>query len=319
MAEDRSGVNMNDELINQQYNYACSQYERGDYKAAIETIRRVLSAAPDFAVAHALLALCLLHDKRAAAAEHEIRLALQLDPEDYFNHYVLGRLWIYRHQPAKALASLDQAISLNPAVAAPYLAKAELYVIDNMYESAEREIQSALSLEPESLLVRTWQARIALQQGKLNQALSFVDEVLREEPQNVSALCIKGHILLRAGDVEDARQHAIWALQVDASEEQALQLLVAIKAKSNLFLGLWWRYAVAVSSKPLQWQLLVLVGMYVIYRFGVMILADLGQPGIAVGLQMFWLAFVIYTWVSPAIFQKMMKAELEPFELSRKY
>lgn len=310
---------MDSSLVDQHYEYATQQYDRGDYKGAIESIRVVLSRMPEFSRAHALLALCLLQEKRIAAAEHEASLALQLDPQDAGNHYVQALLWVFRDRPGKALKCLDEAISLDPESAAAYLVKVRIYLDENMLDKAELALQQARSLEPDSLQAKIWQARLYIARGDLGKALPVIDDVLREEPQSVSALCCKGMILLRQGEVEDARQHAIWALQVDAGNDEALHLLVSTKARQNFLIGLWWRYAVMLSSRPLQFQVLLLVGLFVLYRFGTMAAGDLGHTRLQSTMGMLWLAFVVYTWVSPVIFQRMLDAELKSVELSRDY
>ncbi len=60
-------------------------------------------------------------------------------------------------------------------------------------------------------------------------------------------------------------------------------------------------------------------GVYLLYRMGVLVLSDLGHPNAAGLLMVVWLAFCVYTWVGPALFQKQLARELEPATLHSKY
>jgi hypothetical protein len=55
--------------------------------------------------------------------------------------------------------------------------------------------------------------------------------------------------------------------------------------------------------------------MYLAYRLGELAATDLGQTGISVALSTVWLAFVAYSWVAPAIFQRMIRRELASVQL----
>lgn len=66
-------------------------------------------------------------------------------------------------------------------------------------------------------------------------------------------------------------------------------------------------------------RVVMLLGIYLGYRVGVLVAGDLGHTTLQVLLTLTWLGFCIYTWVGPALFQKQLKRELEPATLHSKY
>ena len=126
-----------------------------------------------------------------------------------------------------------------------------------------------------------------------------------------------GNVLLRRGKVEEAREHAVWALRNDPADRGALRLMAAIKARQNPFLGLWWRYSTWMGSLGDGRAIVVLLGAYVAYRVLTITVADRGNAGLANLVSALWLAFVAYTWFGPAMFRRSLERELESVKLER--
>jgi hypothetical protein len=127
-----------------------------------------------------------------------------------------------------------------------------------------------------------------------------------------------GEVLLALGDVEGARDHAVSVLRRDAGSSQALHLLTAVKARRSPLLGLWWRF-VTYLSRFGRGTVLVLIGMYVAFRFAVIGLEEAGLPGAAQLAQYAWLAFAFYTWTAPTFFRRALEKELATVRLSRDF
>jgi len=94
-------------------------------------------------------------------------------------------------------------------------------------------------------------------------------------------------------------------------------LLSAIKARSNPLLGLWWRYQVFVGEPGSPRALTLLLGMFIAVRLAAIIADAHGAPGVSASFTYLWLAFCIYTWVAPSLFQKQIDKELEPVTLRK--
>ena len=128
-----------------------------------------------------------------------------------------------------------------------------------------------------------------------------------------------GHVQLRRGRVEEAREHAVWALRGDPRDRTALLLLAAVKTRGNPFLGLWWRFSTWMGSLGDGRAILVLLAGYAAYRIAVISLDEADQKGLASLISLLWLAFAAYTWVGPAIFQRAVRRELAEVRLDKSF
>jgi hypothetical protein len=65
--------------------------------------------------------------------------------------------------------------------------------------------------------------------------------------------------------------------------------------------------------------ILVLLGAFAIYRAALLAAKDAGLDDLSGPIQLGWVALCIYTWVSPALFQRSLEKELEAVELDEDY
>jgi adenylate cyclase len=120
--------------------------------------RNALATDPDYAQAHAALAIALTyalvsgwHDEPDAATDHAFdhgRSAVALDARDPFAHFALGAASLENRKFELALAENEEAVRLNPSYAA---AHANLGFINNYLnraETARQSVQKALRLSP---------------------------------------------------------------------------------------------------------------------------------------------------------------------------
>jgi hypothetical protein len=61
------------------------------------------------------------------------------------------------------------------------------------------------------------------------------------------------------------------------------------------------------------------VGAYVVYRVATTLLRGMDMNDIASVVNWAWLAVVIYTWVGPVFFQRMLSKELEKVKLEKTF
>ena len=118
---------------------------------------------------------------------------------------------------------------------------------------------------------------------------------------------------------DEARDHAIWALQKNPSDSRALHLLVSIKTRRSLVLGLWWRYSVWMGSLGEGRSVLVLLLAFVLYRFGVITAEVYGEKDVGELITLFWYCVVAYTWFGPALFYRSLKKELQSVRLDQDF
>ncbi|MCD7083044.1 hypothetical protein LRQ11_31510, partial [Pseudomonas sp. MAFF 311095] len=152
-----------------------------------------------------------------------------------------------------------------------------------------------------------------------DQAYQFARQALQADPANAAAVVVLGHLLLREGDINGARDHAIWALQENATNVAALHLLTAVKARSNVFLGTWWRFNSWMNERSATRAIILLLCMFVVYRVVVITLTDQGYPQVAEMVNWLWLAFAAYTFAAPQIFRRLLDKELVQVKLSKEF
>ena len=301
--------------ISQQLEQAQRQIEFGQIDGAIHSLKHVLSIDPDFAEAHAYLALCLLEKKRLHAAVSEAGMALALDAELELAHYVMAHVLIAKRDFKQAESHVTLLLESNPNHPHYYLLQADLYLLTHRKNQILPLLEKALTLAPESTKVLAELSQYYASTGDLDKAQHYAQASLKIEASNVDGLIAMGEVLLRQGNIEEAREHAIWALRQAPDNRQALTLMAGIKARKNPVLGLWWRYNTWMSNVGSTRSILILLCAYIIYRLAAMIAGDVGREGLSSIINIVWLGIVIYTFIGPAMFEKSLKKELADVRL----
>jgi len=180
-------------------------------------------------------------------------------------------------------------------------------------------LEKALELKPEEPETLALLSRDFLVRGDLVQAGRRAHEALTIAPEDHSALVAMGHVLLKQGKIDEAHDHAVWALRQGPTDPDALGLLAAVKAKSSLLMGLWWRYATWMQELGSTKSILVLLFAFILYRIAALMALDFDRPGLAAGVQVAWLALVVYSLVAPQVFSRLVKKELQTVELDKNF
>jgi len=163
------------------------------------------------------------------------------------------------------------------------------------------------------------EVRQAGEHTKADEAERRARLALELRPENHDALVLMGHVLVHRDRLDEAREHAVWALQQNPASRSALRLIVTIKTRRSLLLGLWWRYSAWMGSIGDGRAIVVLLAAFVAYRFGV-ITADInGKGDLRDLIEVFWLGIVAYTWFGPALFTHSLKKELETVRMDRNF
>ncbi|HZI02982.1 MAG TPA: tetratricopeptide repeat protein [Archangium sp.] len=300
-------------------NYAQVQLARGDHRGALETLRRGLAQEPEDPEAHALLSLVLLSLKRPHAAEHEAGIALSLEPMLPLAHAAAASAAMARRRFQDAEQHLKNLLELEPDDTSHLRLRARFLELTGKKELKREVLERAIALDandPDTMVMMGWDA---LERGDVKRAAQWAQDALTARPEFQDGLVLMGQVYLRQGRIEDAREHALWALRQDATDEGSLRLLASIKARQSPLLGLWWRYALFMGSLGDGKSTLVLLGAFVAYRFATLAAKDLGQPNLASLIQLVWLGLALYTWVGPALFQRMVRQELDTVRLDARF
>lgn len=298
---------------------ASQQIRHQNVRGAIDSLRQALSLDADHGEAHALLAICLHDERRLHAAEHEARLSVTLEPDSGLANYAMAVIQQAKRRFALAEEHFERALAGDPGNTVFVLGLAHLYGLWHRTDKVLPLLEKARELAPDDPDCWSALAGHYREARDYERAESAARRALELDPQNVDGLLVMGHLLLREGRVQDAREHALLVLRENALHEGGIALLSAVKARQSLLLGLWWRFNSFFGAGSPTRRVLMLVGLYLVYRVGVMVLGDFGYENAQLPLVLAWLGFCVYTWVGPAVFEKQLKRELEPARIDPKY
>jgi Tfp pilus assembly protein PilF len=283
---------------------------RHDFTGAIATLRFVLANEPNHARAHAMLSVCLLRTRRRFAAEHEARMALALEPESLDAQIAHGWVALARHALGDAERAFRAALALSPECTTALEGLGSVAAARGDLAQARAHFERALAIDPQEVSVIVALADAHAARGESALAEARLCEALAIEPERPDALAARGALFLRSGRKADALEHALWALRTDATSRRALVLLADIKARGNVFLGLWWRFNTWLVGMEAPRRVFILVAMYAAYRAATITAAQLGAAHLATSIGAVWLAFIVYTWVAAPIFRRAIDREL---------
>jgi adenylate cyclase len=194
-------------------------YTAEDNKRGRELFEKAVSLDPEFAVAHAYLAISLLIEHRYDAAPEHIKsralqaalTAVQLDPSDSRCHQFLAQAYRYRGEYDRALTHSERSIALNPNDANAITQMGYALAIIGRAEKGVGLIRQAMRLNPfhpawywNDLAIALYAARRyeeALNANRKGQMTYW--------PMARAAAC-----LAQLGRLDEARQQAIEVLRL---------------------------------------------------------------------------------------------------------
>jgi tetratricopeptide (TPR) repeat protein len=306
--------------IEQYIDRARQQIRHNNTQAAIESLRMALTVDPEHAYAHALLAICLHDQKRLYAAQYEAEQGLLLEPESAFAHYAMAIVLRAKRRFKQAETHLRRCIAHEPGRAEYWRTLADLNNLWGRDNEVLPMLEKAREMDPDDPDIWADMARYHFfHKGDTALAEQYAQNALQLQADHLNGLVIMGFVLLHRGNIDAAREHALWALRQNPVDEFALSLFCSIKARKSLFLGLWWRLNKFIGAGTVARMMLILIGSYAVYRFAVMLLGDYGHTDLQAALQIAWLGLCVYSWVGPQIFTRQLQKELQSVKLDSRY
>jgi TolB-like protein/Tfp pilus assembly protein PilF len=189
------------------------------YDRAEKALQRAIALEPDFARAHAQLAMVWLlravekrelglFNQRDEPIAQQIRgaidRALAIDPNVVEAHTALGNLYWYTWETDSAVRELQTAISLNPNYATAYQWLGRRLLTDGRLDEAEAMMRRAAELDPLSHRILDNYSIALTYQGRYPEALAVLDRALAIQPDSIQALVWKATSLAAMGRHEEA-------------------------------------------------------------------------------------------------------------------
>jgi predicted Zn-dependent protease len=307
--------------MSRELDLAHHRWQVGDINGATQILRAVLAEDPDEALAHAMLAGCLLDGRRIHAALHEVGIALAIAPDLYLAQLLRGQILAAHRRFDEAEAHLAQLVQSDPQDASLYRALADRQVLrgESGNDARRALLAKALELDPSSPATLSDCAHFHLTRREIEDAALMATRALEANPEHLAALYTMGEVKLAQGDADDARQHAALVLSQNAEHRGALTLLAKIKASRSPLLGTWWRFVSWVGLGGEGRAIIILALMYVGYRFTSLTLELEGYVNAYSILNIAWLGFVIYCLVAPVLFRRALQRELAEVKLKQDF
>lgn len=191
--------------------FAAAQFlfEAHRHAEAAAALTNVLSAKPDFASAHALLALCQSALKQDLLAKHHAEKAIELEPTNGENRFILSRILVRLFDwELVAIHALRGHRIIAKAVASP----ASI--------TALREIQEAIRLSPNCIECYAHYACLKLLFGKWGEALAIAEEGLAKDPKHIGCLHYRACAWFEMEELQKAEEATKCLLELDPNSAQ---------------------------------------------------------------------------------------------------
>ncbi|MFL6291814.1 MAG: tetratricopeptide repeat protein [Thermoanaerobaculia bacterium] len=284
--------------------------EQGRYDLAEKELRRQLTEDHQDALAHALLAFCLMKQERLPEAEREAREAVALAPDAGFSHFHLGQVLDHRDRLVPAAAAFQEAIRLDPEDADYPAALASIRVQQRRWDEAMAAVEQGLELDPDHAGCTNLRALILTHTGKTGEAHSTLDDALARDPENAFTHANRGWTLLRESRPKEAIEHFREALRLEPSFEYArIGIVEAMKARNPIYRPIL-RFFLWLGSLQGRSQMWLILGLF----FGARLLRLVArsQPSLAPFLYpvlFLYMAFVLLTWVADPLFNLLLRLD----------
>jgi predicted Zn-dependent protease len=298
---------------------AWSYHARGLHDLAIDELKRGLAMTPADAMAHALLASCLLAKGRVHAAEYEVGEALRLDPGSTFASLTLARVLTLRNRWSEALRLCSEVLAADPSDADAHLLRAEVFLLSGDRPAALASLRAAAKLRPDDIAVMRGFADYYLRVGDLAQAEHFALAVLAQHAEDADGHLLMARVCLLRDEVDHAERHVATAIADDPDSHEALRAFADVKTRRSPLLGVWWRWNAWMQRLGTRGMVSVLIGAYIVFNLTALVVEDLGYRGASSVIRYLWLALAVYSWVAIPLYQRRLKAELAKFRFDLKF
>jgi len=238
--------------------------QQGDWRRVVPAARQAITADPENATAHALLALGLSHLEEGGAVEAG-RRAVALEPELSFAQYAFGWALLESGEVDAAERAAREALRLSPD-GDEHALLAQVHLKRRKWKEAVETAERGLQTSPEHPGCANVRAVALANLGRSEEAMAGVQDMLAIDPDDAYAHANRGWLLLRQARPDEAMLSFQAALRLDPTLEWArLGMIEAMKAR-NLAYRLVLRYSFWAGSLSGRAQWFLIIGAYMASR-----------------------------------------------------
>ncbi|HEY7353050.1 MAG TPA: DUF3857 domain-containing protein [Terriglobales bacterium] len=157
------------------YDAAKASFDRGNYKTAIDLLKRVVDADPKHKTAWMDLGRAYMIERQTDDAVAAFKKQAELNPYDEYAYAALG--WAYttgRHYD-DAAAAFNKALEINPLSEYAHAALGGMYAEAHQYDKAAPELEKAVSLKSDDAGLQINLGDAYLNLGQDDKALAAFD------------------------------------------------------------------------------------------------------------------------------------------------
>jgi serine/threonine protein kinase/Tfp pilus assembly protein PilF len=208
--------------------------------AAIEKYKQAIELDPQYAQAHARLAMSycrwysLHHDSAALdLARGNAETAIGLAPELVEGHLAMEEVADATGDEAGALREISKALALDPSNPRTLINQADLYTRLNRWDDADKTYKKILKQRPNNWLAYQEMGINYSAQGKYPEALGAFRAASLAAPKNALALSNVGTMYLLMGQTQEAEEHLRRSLALSPTGPTYAALAVALRSEGK--------------------------------------------------------------------------------------
>lgn len=208
------------------------------YAEAEKELRNFLSANPDNAYGHSLLAVALLNLDRNTESLTEAREAAHLSPNDPYCYYILSIVQMNTNNSLNAAeSSIKKALELDPNSSASYYSTYSTILIKQQkFNDALTPVNKGLEIDPQHKDCLNRKALILLNIDRFKQAGEVIETALQNNPEGAETFRVKGWLAIKEKNYTLALESFRESLRIDPTNDLSKEGLVhALKMKSRIF------------------------------------------------------------------------------------
>ena len=291
-----------------QFQRAMILQQQHRYGDAAREFRQVLASDPHDAMAHALLALCLLEQDQKKEATREAQEAVGLAPDLPLAHYALGLVLLKRNWLDEARASVAEAVRLDSFNPNHFALLAAIEFERRNWPAALEQAENALAIDPDHNWSTNLRAMALVKLGRRSEAAATMGAALSRNPENAVSHANQGWTLLHQGDHKQAMIHFREALRLDPNLDWAKAGMVEA-LKSSFFLYRWLlRFFLWMARLGGRAQWGIIIGAWLGYQ----VLRNVADKNPRAAPYLWpilaaYIAFVAMTWVAYPLFNLVLR------------
>lgn len=235
--------------------------DHGDWRRVVPAARQAITADPEDANAHALLALGLSHLEETRGAVEAGRTAVALAPDLSFAHYAFGWALLESGDVAAAERAAREALRLSPA-GDEHALLAQVNLRRRRWRDALETAERGLQTSPEHAGCANVRAVALANLGRSDEAMAGVHDMLAADPDDAYAHANHGWLFLRRSQPDEAMQSFQAALRLDPTLDWARAGMIEAMKARNLAYRLVLRYSFWAASLSGRAQWFLIIGAY---------------------------------------------------------